>query len=145
MPSRKRTALSEIDANIAPKKRIATGRKPRTDIRVTFHETAFEGPYEYIYLKETVGADSDDGNESTADDEDDEQKHIKHGYPANDHTYKYIMMQEAWELLERHRRLASYCDPDNFDMYITNYHFGYGVIQCIESLVRSLFPSERHM
>ena len=143
MASRKRTALSNIDANITPK-RVANGtRKPRTDIRVTFRETAFEGPYEYIYIRDTRNDASDNENDGTAAGEDDEESHIKHGHTAYDYSHKHIMMREAWDLLEQYRRLASYCDPDNFDMYIRKDFFGLGVEQCIEMLVLYTFYRSR--
>ena len=118
-------SLSEINANIAPKKRATTGvRKPRTDIRVTFRETAFEEQYEYICIDAPSWADAENMGEAQM--------------PAcifPDH--RYIMMQESWRLLQEQTRAATYCDPHNFNMFITNDHHGYAIMQLIEQLVSS--------
>jgi hypothetical protein len=103
----KRYALSQLDLNITPK-RTATGkpRKPRTNALQAWRERDFEGPHEYIYVNEA-------GTEVHAKDT-----------PGNGSADKTLMMREARDVMDLHRRLASYCDPDNFDMYITNDHFG---------------------
>jgi hypothetical protein len=116
----KRYALSAIDRNI-PSERVDTGkdktdkpRRTRTDPRVAALSRNFEGPYEYIRI-DLNGKQLAEGEDGT--------------------TRSRPIMREAFDKLDLHRRLASYCDPDNFDMYIANDHFGYGVIQCIELIV----------
>jgi hypothetical protein len=59
-----------------------------------------------------------------------------HGKPASEHPdWEWIVMDETWSIIQEWHRRADYCQPDNFDMYIYNDWFGYGLQELQESLV----------
>lgn len=57
--------------------------------------------------------------------------------PASDHPdWKWVMMWQTWQIMCDWHRRTDYCNPDNFDMYIYNDFYGYGLQELLENLVR---------
>jgi hypothetical protein len=58
------------------------------------------------------------------------------GKPASEHPdWKWVVMHETWMIVTEWHRRTDYCNPDNFDMYIYNDWFGYGLQELQENLV----------
>lgn len=67
---------------------------------------------------------------------DDEEARAVHNKPASEHPeWKWVTMNETWLIMTEWHRRTDYCQPDNFDMYIYNDWFGYGVQELQENLV----------
>ena len=69
--------------------------------------------------------------------EDDEDRGVPvHSKPASEHPeWKWVVMDETWMIMTEWHRRASYCDPDNFDMYIYNDWLAWGLNELHENLV----------
>ena len=52
---------------------------------------------------------------------------------------KWIAMWKTWTMKCDWMRRGSYCDPDNFGMYIHNDFFGYGIQELVENMVSSIY------
>ncbi|KAK3641412.1 hypothetical protein LTR56_006922 [Elasticomyces elasticus] len=54
--------------------------------------------------------------------------------PASDHPeWKWVMMKDAYSKVDNLRTKASYCDPENYGMYIYNDFHAYGVAEVLDS------------
>lgn len=54
--------------------------------------------------------------------------------------WKWVMLGQTWTILCDLQKQASYCDPDNFDMYVYNDFYGYALRSLIE---KTVMPFER--
>lgn len=58
------------------------------------------------------------------------------GKPASEHPdWKWVVMDECWTIVHEWHRRMDYCNPDNFNMYIYNDWYGWGLTELQENLV----------
>jgi hypothetical protein len=88
-------------------------------------------PFKYMCMIIPQWADENGPN--------DEEACRVHSKPASEHPdWKWVVMDETWMIMTEWHRRASYCDPDNFDMYIYNDWLGWGLQELHENLVSRL-------
>lgn len=52
---------------------------------------------------------------------------------AENKEWKWVMLWEGWKKFCELTRTITFCDPDNFGMYIYNDWKGYGVVEAVEN------------
>lgn len=69
-----------------------------------------------------------------------------HAKPSSEHPeWQWVVMRQTWLIMTEWHRRTDYCKPDNFDMYIYNDFFGYGLQELQENLVSVSVLAVRHM
>jgi len=105
-------------------------------------------PYEYFCIPRPqwdLENENDDRDEDEQLDEEEleeltetlRETHIKilHKPAAEQPDYKWIAMEKTWQLFLEWDRRQSYTNPDNFEMYIYNDFYGYGLQEMIENIL----------
>ncbi|KAJ3158294.1 hypothetical protein HDU86_003003 [Geranomyces michiganensis] len=88
-------------------------------------------------------------HDAAADDEYDEMKKMKNTAnaefkanivyaPAKDFPdRKWVMLWDGWKQFKNYVKRAKYCDPDRFEMHISNDFEGYGFQELLENMVNA--------
>lgn len=130
-PNEQRPAKRVNNANSKPK-------RERTDAKTQFSQRAFEGQYSYICIDRPLWGREDADDPELEHDElpEDEESDRLWQKPAAEHPeWKWVLLKESFEMLNEWCRLAQYCDPDSFGMYVFNDFHGYGLIEILENAV----------
>ena len=68
------------------------------------------------------------------------------GKPASEHPdWEWVVIDKTWTIVTEWHRRMDYCNPDNFDMYIYNDWYGYGLQELQENLVGLLEMTIQYM
>ncbi|KXS95531.1 hypothetical protein AC578_6980 [Pseudocercospora eumusae] len=137
-PGRAKTKpLAERDPNrsLTSKKTSSDKPKQKKSAKGQFEDRSFSEQYEYLCLPLPQWAHEEE------EDDDHEATYQGTGEDAGNSSstfsdYNWVAMSETIEMLDKYNRLASYCDPDNFDLCISSDNFDYGIIELLENLLK---------
>ncbi|KAF7192058.1 hypothetical protein HII31_06703 [Pseudocercospora fuligena] len=129
--------LAERDPNrsLATKKPSSEKPKQKKSAKGQFEDRSFSEQYEYLCLPIPSSAGGNEDHDSEATYQGGAEVVGESSCSCPD--YELVAMRETIEMLDKNNRLASYCDPDNFDLCIGSDNFGYGIIELLENILKS--------